>query len=308
MKLPRELAGLGPLAGATVTRLVRDLPERRVFQIQLCGQRAFLKQFRGDNAVALAQGACRRLTEAAAALGGGLNRVATPLIALPEHAVLVTAAAAGQPLARSLEQADPQERARLIARAGAWLAALAGSAPQTGSFGPRFWLRNLQARAETAQGSWIDRDLVRAHLARMQADAQGLRQAPVIRARLHGDLTPDNLFHDPATDRLTAIDLQDWGMIALVRDMARLLVWLESRSTTFLPRHDGIASADHQALTRVPGLMPADQRPLLRFMIAEIMLAYYLDSARQPQRRAALAEAMRDWAVDGQDISASAVS
>lgn len=294
MRLPDELAGLAPLAGATVTACLRDLPQRRVFQITLAGRTAFLKQFRGSNAAAMTDTASSRLVQAARVLGAGPNCVAQPILTLPEHGVLVTRAAQGRPLARALEQADAPLRARLIGRAGQWLAALAG-AGHVGSFGPRYWLANLETRAAAAQGDWIDRDLVGALLGRMRADAQSLRGAPVRRAALHGDLTPDNLFHDPATDRMTGIDLQGGGVMAVARDVARLLVWLESRRTVALPRLDGVALVDHRALTDVPDLLPDDQRPILRFMIAEIMLAYYLDSARQPGRRAALAEAMRDW-------------
>lgn len=296
MRLPAELAGLAALADARVLRMPRDLPQRRVFQIRLDGRTAFLKQFRGKDPVAMARGAYRRLTEAAELLGPGPNRVAAPILDLSHAGLLLSEAAPGQPLARALERANPAQRARLIARLGGWLAALAASGRETGHFGPHFWLTSSQARADAAQAGWIDRDLLRALLARMRADARDLRQAPVIRARLHGDLTPDNLFYDDATGRLTGIDLQDWGMTALVRDMARPLVWLESRRTAPQPRLDGVAAVDHHALSGVPGLMPDDQRPLLRFMMAEIMLAYYLDSDRQPRRRAALAAAMRAWA------------
>ncbi|MEG4643173.1 hypothetical protein VB636_10375 [Paracoccus sp. APAP_BH8] len=59
---------------------------------------------------------------------------------------------------------------------------------------------------------------------------------------------------------------------------------------------DGIALPDWQALTGVPGLLAPDQAPILRFLIGEVMLAYYLDSARQRLRRRALVRAMRAWA------------
>lgn len=295
MNLPPDLAALRQLSGATVTQILRDLPSRRVFQIRLGGRTAYLKQFLGENRAAMAQGAHDRMIQADAAFGPGPNRAARPLMIFPAQGAVVIAPAAGQPLAHSLAQAGPQERARLIGRAGGWLAALAAAGPETGRFGPGFWLRKCQDSARAAQDDWIDRDLVDALLARMRTQAVDLRQIPVRRGRLHGDLTGDNLFHDPGTDLLTGIDLQDWGMMPVARDMARLLVWLESRRTLPLPRCDGVARVDHMALTSVPGLLPADQQPILRFMLGQIMLAYYLDSGRQPVRRAALASAMRHW-------------
>ena len=290
LDLPAELAALPPLAGARVLRLIRDLPQRRVWEIRLQGERAFLKQFRTADPAATALGAVRRLDEAAAAFGNSPDCVAPALTVLPEAGAVVLRAAPGVPLVQALDSAPAAERARLVARAGAWLAHLAGPAREEGRFGPRFWLRGIEERLAATTGDWADRALA------------GTR---VERARLHGDLTGDNLFYDAVTDRMTGIDLQDWGAVAVVRDAARLLVWLESRRAIPLPRIDGIAAPDYQALTAVPGLIAPDQRALLRFMIGEIMLAYYLDSARQPVRRSALAGAMRDWA---QATSASAAS
>ena len=305
LDLPAELAALPPLAGARVLRLIRDLPQRRVWEIRLQGERAFLKQFRTADPAATALGAARRLDEAAAAFGNSPDCVAPALTVLPEAGAVVLRAAPGVPLVQALDSAPAAERARLVARAGAWLAHLAGPAREEGRFGPRFWLRGIEERLAATTGDWADRALVSGVLRRMAQDGRALAGTRVERARLHGDLTGDNLFYDAVTDRMTGIDLQDWGAVAVVRDAARLLVWLESRRAIPLPRIDGIAAPDHQALTAVPGLIAPDQRALLRFMIGEIMLAYYLDSARQPVRRSALAGAMRDWA---QATSASAAS
>ena len=46
-----------------------------------------------------------------------------------------------------------------------------------------------------------------------------------------------------------------------------------------------------------PGLIGADQLPILRFMIGVMALEVYLDTARQPLRRQALARCLRDWAL-----------
>ncbi|MFT4012981.1 MAG: aminoglycoside phosphotransferase family protein [Paracoccus sp. (in: a-proteobacteria)] len=296
MNLPPHLAALPELRRARALDLLRDLDKRRVWHIELDGRPAYLKEFRGPDGARDAEGAAARLHEAARTLGQGRDGVALPILVLPHAGVLVSEAAPGRPLAGLLRNADPATRARLVARAGAWLHALARDGAETGRFGPHFWLRGLRQRADTAGGDWLDRPLVAAILARMRDEAQPLRQRPILRARLHGDLTPDNLFYDPAQDRMTGIDLQNWGAIPLVRDLARLLVWLESRRERPLPARDGVARADHEVLLRD---LPPDQLPFLRFMIAEIALAYYLDSARQPRRRIALIRALRGW-LEGQ--------
>ncbi len=274
-----------------------------MLQIRLDGRPAWLKLWRGaDPAAAVAQ-AESRLRAAALALGQALDAVAPPLLVLPERGILITAPAPGRPVAQVLAGAGEAERAALITRMGLWLRRLAGTTRARGRFGPRFWLNGLEARIAAATGDWIDRDLVAGHMRRMRAEAESLRGAAVERGLCHGDLTPDNLFVDaprPGILRLTAIDMQGATEMALARDMARLLVWLESRrERPPAPTRDGIALPDWLALTGVPGLMAPDQARILRFLIGELMLAYYLDSARQPARRRALVRAMRDWG--GQD-------
>lgn len=304
MRLPRELRALPALADAKAEALLRDLPKRQVWRIRLNGQTAYLKHFLGPDCSRQAIGAHDRLCEAARILGQDRNAATRPLLLIAKAGVLVTEPAPGTPLGQALQRAD--DRAALIARAGDWLAQLAAGSRETGSFGPRYWIDGLQQRLQSAQRDWLDAALVDRHLATMREEGTSLRQAGVERARLHGDLTGDNLFHDAASDRITAIDMQDWGPIAVVRDVGRLLVWLESRRVEdSKSRIDGITAGDYRAMTGVPGLLGADQIPLLRFMIGELLLAYYLDSALQPTRRAALARAMRAWV---QRNSASAAS
>lgn len=297
------LPEIAQLAGARSLRLLRDRPDRLVMQIRLGdGRIAWLKQFRNTDPAASVDQAEARLQEAARALGQGFDAVAPPLLALPEQGILITAPAPGQPVALALADADDARRAELIGRMGIWLRNLASSTRTRGAFGPRHWIGGLEARVSAAAGAWIDRDLVARHMQRMRAEAEPLRGAAVERGLCHGDLTPDNLFLDilrPGLTRLTAIDMQGSTVMALARDMARLLVWLESRRNEPPPKtRDGVALADWQALTGVAGLLAPDQAPILRFLIGELMLAYYLDSARQPVRRRTLVRGMQAWAGD----------
>ncbi|SMG16270.1 MULTISPECIES: phosphotransferase [unclassified Paracoccus (in: a-proteobacteria)] len=294
------LAALAALPGVEPLRLVRDRPDRMVLEIRLDGRPAWLKLFRGADPADRVQRAETRLKQVAQVLDGPLDCVVSPLLALPEHGILITAPAPGRPLAEMLAQAGPARRATLITRMGEWLRALARTSRSRGRFGPRFWLGRAEAQAEVAWGGWIDRALVEAHLGRMRAEVPGLRGLPVERGLSHGDLTADNIFAEelrPGVLRLTGIDMEGAAEMALARDMARLLVWLESRRKRPAARvRDGIALPDWRALTRVPGLLPADQLPILRFLIGDLILAHYLDTTRQSSRRETLMRAMRAWA------------
>lgn len=323
--MPPDLANLAQLHGARVVRLIRDLAERRVYELRLNDRTVFLKQFRTPDPAQATARAAARLAQAGADFGAARDDgVAGIVLVLPEAGVLVTEAAPGLALAQILQglDADAQdggERARLLRRTGAWLGALAKASRSEGRFGPRYWIDAAQARIEAriearigaASGDWLDRDLLRQTLAQMRREAPALRGMRVERALLHGDLTPDNLFYDASSDRMTAIDMPPYGEIAVARDVARLLVWLESRRADPAEGQingsiNGISRADHDAVLQ-GCLMGADQAPILRLMIADIAVSYYLDSARQPIRRAALARLLRGWR-QAASTSASAAS
>jgi hypothetical protein len=294
----KALAALPDLSGASFLAVLRDIPGRLVCEIRLEGQPAYLKQFRLGDPAAAVRRTVARLDEAARILGQDRDAVALPLLVLPEHGIIITEAAAGQPLSRLLASASTSRRAAMIGRAGQWLAKLCHDSREDGTFGPFFWIGALDQRIAATKGDWIDGDLVASHMGLMRAEAEPLRGAPVARAAIHGDLTPDNLFLDPACNRMTGIDIQDRHTAPVARDMARLLVWLESRRRWPARRRiDGITAADHAALIAAPGLMGADQLAILRFMIGAIALEAYLDSARQPRRRRALMRCLKDWAI-----------
>ena len=294
------LTALPQLAGAEFLHLARDIPKRLVCEIRLDGRRAFLKQFHHGDRAAMALGAAARLHEVAAALGPGPDGVALPLRVLPEHGIIVTEAAPGHALSALLLRARSSRRAALVGRAGLWLEPLCRGSRERGAFGALYWLGMLDQRLAGGLPDWAEAELVASHMARLRAEAEPLRGTSVERAVAHGDLTPDNLFLDESVtpSRLTGIDMQPRAAAPITRDMARLLVWLESRrKRPARATLDGIAATEHAALLAVPGLLDADQRPILRFMIGVMALEVYLDTARQPLRRRALARCLRDWAI-----------
>lgn len=295
-KRPDIFADLPRLDGAKYLRLVRDLPNHMVCEITLHGKPAYLKLYRHADAARTVRETEARLLDAARTLGQTSNAVALPLQALPEQGILVLEAATGAPSANALARARNARRAMLLSRIGAWLEQLTAPSCERGSFGPNFWIGMTRDRFAAAGGDWVDRSLVGAQIAQMEREAVPLRGASVQRAVSHGDLTPDNIFWDQDSGRMTGIDMQGHGMIPVALDVARLLAWLESRRDDPSPDTiDGIAAADYNALVCVPGLLADDQRPILRFLLGVMYLAYYLFCPRQPKRRRLLSAAMENW-------------
>ncbi|WP_312530126.1 phosphotransferase [Paracoccus sp. (in: a-proteobacteria)] len=280
------------LAGIAITEILRDRPEHAVFAVTMNERPYFLKLFRQANAAELVRSTEATLTHAAEALGQAEHAVVRLRLALPEAGVILLDPVHGQQLSPLLAAASIQRRAILISRAGGWLARLT-TERETGSFGPNFWLKKLQDHVDKLALP-EDRPLLEAHMAEMGRLASTLVGAPVTRAASHGDFTPDNLYMEGA--RLIGIDMQRREMMAVSRDIARFLVWLQSRRLDMpaVTRH-GVSASDYAILTNVPGLIDPQEEPILRFMMGEIMASYFLEAKGKRLRREMLAGAMQRW-------------
>lgn len=282
------------LDGMVVTEVLRNQPGRHsVYAVEDKGRKLFVKVFHSPDAADLVRDTEFNLKNAAEALGQAENAVANLRFAVPEAGALVIDAAQGTQLTLPLAAGNAERRAQLIARAGGWLAAL--TAPrERAKFGPGFWMKELRRPFARSADSSLDHTLLDRHLCAMQALADDLRDAEVERAYAHGDFTPDNLYLDGP--RLYGIDMQRPAKIAIARDAARFLVWLQSRRTEAAKdTRDGVSAAEWQVMHDVPGLLSPDQDRILRFMIGELLGEYYLSSTHHPLRRAMLAQGIRDW-------------
>ncbi|AGT08059.1 phosphotransferase [Paracoccus aminophilus] len=286
------LPDLPDLEGLVVTEVLRDRPDHAVFAVIWRDRPYFLKLFRNRDAADLVRETVKTLDRAAEALGQAENAVVKLRLALPEAGIILLDPVKGVQLTNAIAIATLPRRKMLIARAGGWLSTLTATR-ERGVFGPGFWLKGLEDRADRLDPD-ADAALIARHLERMRELAQDLRGADVERAMTHGDFTPDNFYLDGA--RLVGIDMQRGGQMAVVRDVGRFLVWLQSRRSEMpeVTRH-GVSASDYAALRFVPGLLGGDQEPVLRFMMGEIMAAYYIDARGKVLRRMMLAGAMRRW-------------
>lgn len=282
------------LDGMVVTEVLRDLPGKHsVYAVEEKGRKYFVKIFHSPDAAQLVRDTDFNLRNAAEALGQAENAVANLRLTLPEVGAFVIDAAQGIQLTLCLAAGDDARRAQLVARAGGWLAALTAQRERR-KFGPGFWVKELRKQYQRSTDPTLDRALMDQHLSALQMLAEKLKGAEVDHAYCHGDFTPDNLYLD--APRLYGIDMQRPAKIAIARDVARFLVWLQSRRSEPATDHrDGVSATEWQVMHDVPGLLSADQDGILRFMIGELLGEYYLSSAKHPLRRQMLAQGMRDW-------------
>lgn len=299
MALPPDLPGRDhishhpDLAGIEVQEVLRDRPSHAVYAVTKNERPYFMKIFRAHDAADQVRRTVDTLSSAANALGQAENAVVRLRFAFPDAGAILLDPVHGIQLTTLIAAASLPRRNALIARAGSWLSKLTAER-ETGSFGDQFWLRGINEKFDQSCDRGADRKLLESQIKALMRLGKTISGAPVSRAVSHGDFTPDNIYLEGP--RLIGIDMQRPVKLAVARDVARFLVWLQSRRSgeTMVMRH-GVSASDFAALTRVPRLIAPDQDGILQFMIGEIMIGYYLDAGDKPMRRRALAAGMRHW-------------
>lgn len=297
--LPPDLRTHPALQGAIVTATARSGSRQQVLEIRQDGQPVILKRYLGPSAPARFAAAIARLAEADARMGGD-NLAVRILRQLPDCHTLILSRAAGRPLQDALQLSDDARQAILVRRAGEWLACLVGTAQARPFLAWKVFVRLSERAAAYAADEAIDPELVRRHMERMHQLARQIHLQPVGHGMAHGDFHPENLFIDEPGDRLilTGFDLEMAAPIPVIRDLAKMLVWLQGAA---LPRQPGpCVSGIHQPLfdslcAGYAALGPAD-RLALHFHIGEQMLEFYLQrGARLPEIRHRMAPALDHW-------------
>ena len=287
-RLEAALAAIPELAGAEPGRLIAEGAGRAVFAGRLNGAAVVFKI--GPHTRWQAERVARQdaaLRHFAAALAGQAGlAVPRPLGAWPAHGLGVAGFAPGAPLEAVLATAPDAERARLIARAGAWLAAATAAHRADDRFGGGYWVRRLGAEAAALSDDRARR-LALALAARLAAEAAACDGLMLARAPAHGDFRAANMLHDPEDDVLTVLDFDEWEVRPLAREIATFLADLAWRE----PGAD--AAADRAALVAGAGLPEAERDTALPFFLTREVLHRLVLTAvagRPPESRRAAAE------------------
>lgn len=287
--LTAHLAGDAELRGVSVREVFKVAPGRAVFLIRWQGGRAVLKWHRRADAAEIVLRQQRELEFLGAALGAGPNRVMACLRARPDLGLVILSHAPGARVDDAIVAAGPARRARLVARAGAWLAAVSALRQTIGAFAPDYWVRTLAGRDLSGLGPG-DRAVFGQLVEELDWRGQALRRFPVLRAAGHGDFAGLNLILREA--EMTGIDMQGetWGPVA--REAARFLVWQQMREPGRGPLRHGVDAADLAAFLSSGAVPEAEADTTLPFLIGEELGRRFLDPGIDRDR---LRAAIADW-------------
>lgn len=283
--LESALRAIPALAGARTGKVLSESERRLVVLGRLDGAEVVFSFDSGPGYAERTARAAEGLAHFHAALGAdGPFRVPRPVGHWPAHRLSVTGFAPGASLDGLLATARREERSRLLARAGGWLAAATARHRQDETFGGRFWVRRLGADAARISDS-APRLLAQALAGRLADYAQRCEGRVMARAPAHGDFRAQNLLYDPADGVLTALDLSRWEVRPLARELASFLTDLGRRE----PGAD--ASADRDALLSAAGLPAGEAETVLPFFEIREVLHAYIRAAERGAANGSRAEA-----------------
>lgn len=260
-----------------LTKTLKISDQSWVFQARINGDKVVVKRFFDADPAHTVRSLQGELALLEIAMGQGRYRANRCLFAWPDDATVVLSHAGGIRMVDAIAAVSGAERAALLRDAGAWLNTYATPRHRVTSFGPMFWVKELDARPRhklrTDAVALFDAGL--AGLSRLTQETMGVR---VVQAATHGDYAGINVHYDDGL--VIGVDIQGECWQALAKDAAQFLVWqalFDPRDTG--ARSFGIDRADLDAFLSGLPMLADEHATTLPFFIGWKMMHRLLDKA-----------------------------
>lgn len=289
--LTRFLRAQPQIQSATILQKLKVTPVSWVLVARINGEKVVVKRFLDGNPPHTVNSLRDELAYMTDVLGDGPYQVNRCLMAWPDAGTVVLTYAQGPRLGDKIAGASGQQRDKLLEASGAWLAAYTAPRQRATTFGPRFWIRRLLAQDRACVTDDRDKALLDAMIEALRRQVPEVMGCPVLQGATHGDFVGINAhFHRGV---ITGVDIQGEVWLAIAREAARFLVWLQIHDPDRpADRRFGIAAADWQAFAR-SGVLPAEElTTTLPFFVGEQLYARFVESYDRsdvaPNTRAAI--------------------
>jgi hypothetical protein len=256
---------LPALETAVIDEVLRIVPGKRAVLAGRWRERAVVFRLAEPQEVERQAREWLELNRIRPAMQTGRDRVAEPLLWLPEAGLMVLERVTGQPLLEHLWRCDPRQRETCLRPAAEWLRRYTESTESWTAGNAAGWL----ARAERAAAQQpfarlrASESIILQHL---RGIASALEGADWRVAICHGDFHPNNLIL--GQNRLTGIDTGGSARLPVCKDIARFLVHMGRRG--MIPsgqRQLGVDASGIAIFSEVFSLTETERRFWLPFFI-----------------------------------------
>ncbi len=271
--------------------------DRAVFEAKADKTALILKVHMGDGASEAVEAQTAELSQQGARMDKGRYRVPRLVHASDTEPVVLMERAPGIRADKAVGH-DHIPRDALLSGAGRWLADYVKDRRMRDRFGGGFWIKKRHDALAEVQAP-EDKTRLIGLINFMAAERFAIKSLDITRARSHGDFVPINLMVDG--DTFWGVDIQNSRHLALAKDVARFLVYLEmSDPAPSGPWNWGLATADVAAMLGDGDLLPVDEADaVLPYFIAAELSGRFLPDAHNKRHlkniRAATDRLLSQW-------------
>ena len=295
--------GVPEVRGLKLKKCIKASPEAAVFSGTFNGRAVVVKRSLGEKALDRASAQSDELYTQHPQMKDGDFRVPEPIFTRPDRGLVIMEKIDGMRLDQAILKA-PGRRDEILHQAGEWLAHYTKGRKVEDNFGGGHWIK-VRKKAMRQMNHSGDRERVRRLIGMMEDERNRVGPLPITRARSHGDFVPINLMVDG--DTIWGVDIQNSHWLALVKDLARFLVYLEI--TIPAANADGpcgFAHDDIEALVAAKGLIrPGELETMLPYFAAVEISGRLISESAHP-RVMANARALADRMAGQMPLAASA--
>ncbi|MFT6088554.1 MAG: hypothetical protein ACJARC_000223 [Sulfitobacter sp.] len=255
-----------------------------VFKAEINGEDVVIKRFFENDVSRMVLNLKDELDFLERSFGGGRYQANRCLYIWPQDGIAVLSFAPGNRLGDQIASASGDDRRQLIKQSGEWLRRYCSFRQRDSRFGPAFWVKKVSSVKTDRISSPQDRLLLDRFLASIRAQVDGVKGVPVVQAATHGDFVGINAHYHQGT--IYGVDIQGESWLAVAKDVARFLVWLQIHNPVSAGGHRyGISLEYIDAFLESGVLNDNEQTTTLPFLIAEQLYGRFVEGyAREDLR------------------------
>lgn len=292
-EITRYMASRAGVSQCRVLEVLKFTDQSWVLSARLGGDKVVIKRFFNEDRAHTVRSLKDELDRLEATFGNSDCQANRCLMTWPNDGIVVLSHAPGPRLDHKIASARGGSRTRLLTHAGRWLTTYPGDRRRVSTFGPGFWIKRSLARnhggIETPDQSLLD-NMITA----LRDQNERVKGCAVAQAASHGDYVGMNAHYHRGT--IYGVDIQGECWVALAREAARFLVWLQihdaDRGTD---RTHGLRSTDVRAFLSSDVLAPAEQSTTFPFFVGEQLYGRFVEDYQRTDIRANTRAAMEHY-------------